>query len=79
MPGIRAILPPDIEVLAQAHIVAERLADWLQRHPEMEARLTRTGSERFTVTADRALFEAQTAQLLGRSVRAHHVHLGVRG
>ena len=28
--------PPGVEVLTQGEIVADRLADWLRRHPEME-------------------------------------------
>jgi glutamate racemase len=73
--GIRAIVPPRIDVLAQADIVADRLVDWLLRHPEMERRLSRGGQQRFEVTTDRALFEAQTAQLLGRSIRAEQIQL----
>lgn len=74
--GIRAIVPSEIEVLGQAQIVADRLADWLERHPEMRARLDHEGIERLTVTTDEAAFERYGAQLLGRTFSVEKVTLG---
>lgn len=74
--GIRTILPDDIELITQADTVAERLQDWLRRHPEMDTRLSRGGSTRFMVTTDRELFQTQTANILGRAVTADLVELG---
>jgi glutamate racemase len=39
LPGIRRIVPPEVEILAQGEIVASRFAAWLARHPDQEARL----------------------------------------
>jgi glutamate racemase len=41
LPRIRRFLPPGVGVLAQGEIVADSLADYLQRHPGMEARISR--------------------------------------
>ena len=40
---IRKYVPPHIEILKQGHIVAEKLVDYLERHPEMEQRLSQGG------------------------------------
>jgi glutamate racemase len=75
MPGIRALVPPAIEVLAQGDIVAERLADWLERHPEMERRLGRGGARRFATTDDPAWFAARGERILSRPLEVETVRL----
>jgi glutamate racemase len=75
LPAIRRIVPPAVEILDQAQIVASRLADWLRRHPEHEIRLRRTGARRFATTDDPAWFAARGERLLGRPLAADHVRL----
>lgn len=52
MDKIRAYLPPQIKVIAQGDIVAESLKDYLQRHPEMEQKLTKGATQQFFTTSD---------------------------
>jgi len=73
--GIRATVPPDVEVLGQAISVTDRLEDWLGRHPEMERRLDRNALRRIAVTADEELFALYGARLLGRSIEVERVEL----
>ena len=68
LPGIRALVPPAVEILTQGPIVADRLADWLVRHPEMERRLGRGGTRRFLTTDDPAWFAARGQRILGTSL-----------
>ncbi len=68
-------LPAGTEVLAQGEIVAERLADWLRRHPEMETRLGQGGSRRYLTTDDPGWFAERGAAILGQAVPAQRVHL----
>jgi glutamate racemase len=75
LPGICAIVPPDIEVLPQGELVAERLADWLARHPDMEARLGRAGRRRYITTDDPAWFAAHGSRILGTPIAAEKVRL----
>ena len=75
LPGIRAIVDPSIELLTQGAIVAERLADWLQRHPEMEQRLGRGGTRRYGTTDDPAWFAAQGARVMSQELPAEFVRL----
>ena len=49
---IRAYLPPNIVVVSQGDIVAQSLQTYLQRHPEMEKRLSQNGARQFYTTSD---------------------------
>ena len=49
---IKAHLPAHINVVAQGDIVATSLVDYLQRHPEMEQRLSKNGHREFYTTID---------------------------
>jgi glutamate racemase len=74
--GIRRIVPSEIEVLAQGGLVADRLVDWLQRHPEMDARLERRSQRAFATTDDPHWFSTSAQRLLGQKVTAQQVRLG---
>lgn len=43
---IRRFLPPGVNLVSQGRIVADSLADYLKRHPEMEARISLADSSR---------------------------------
>jgi glutamate racemase len=75
LPGIRAVVPGGTEVLAQGDIVAERLADWLARHPEMETRLGRGGSRRYLTTDDPTWFSERGTAVLGQPIHTERVHI----
>mgnify|MGYP000944320357 CR=1 FL=1 len=75
--GIRRIVPPEIEVLAQGGLVADRLADWLERHPDMNARLERGGRRIFATTDDPQWFSNSAQRLLGHKVTAQQIRLGL--
>ena len=75
LPGIRKIVPPEIEVLAQGEIVASRLADWLARHPEQERRLGHGGGCRITTTDDPNWFADHCRRLFHAPVEVERVRL----
>ncbi len=75
LPAIRRLVPSSIEVLNQAEIVATRLADWLQRHPEHESKLSRLGHRRYVTTDDPAWFASRGERLLGRPLKVERVRL----
>ena len=50
LPKIRQYVPAGITILSQGDIVAASLEDYLHRHADMEARLTRGGSCRYLTT-----------------------------
>lgn len=73
--GIRRIVPPDVEVIPQGGIVADRLEDWLRRHPEMDRRLGKSSKVEFATTDDPVWFSRMGVRILGASVPARQVSL----
>jgi glutamate racemase len=75
LPTLRALVQPGVELLTQGEIVAERLDDWLRRHPEMERSLGRGATRRYLTTDDAVWFREHGSRLLGRPIDAETVHL----
>ncbi|MFD0792804.1 glutamate racemase [Mucilaginibacter litoreus] len=66
---IKTYLGADIKVIGQGDIVAASLADYLQRHPEMEQRLTKNGTRRFFTTMDDTPeFDNHASQFFGSTI-----------
>lgn len=76
LPALRALAPPGVEWIAQGAVVAERLADWLRRHPDFDERVSRGGGLRFLTTDDPAWFAERGASFLGAGIEAERVRLG---
>ncbi|HEY4185167.1 MAG TPA: glutamate racemase [Polyangia bacterium] len=72
---IRAAVPANVRILNQGEIVARGLADWLKRHPEMEARLSRGGERRYVTTDDPVWFAARGGAILGGAITVEKVRL----
>jgi glutamate racemase len=79
LPVIRRILPAGMEILDQGELVAERLADWMRRHPEQERKLSRGGGRRLVTTDDPVWFAERGEQLLGAPIHAGRVRLNRNG
>jgi len=74
-PLIARMLPPEVKIIEQGHIVADSLADYFQRHPEMEKRLRKTGEVEYYTTEQPALFGQMAATFLGRKIECRHLLL----
>lgn len=72
---IRQCLPKGIQVVAQGEIVAASLADYLQRHKEIDAKLTRNGARQFFTTDDPADFDEKATIFFGDRVQSSLVQL----
>lgn len=70
LPKIRQYVPAGITILSQGDIVAASLTDYLRRHPDMEARLTRTGSCRYLTTDSPDRFSSAASVFLGQATTA---------
>jgi glutamate racemase len=68
-------LPEHITVVPQGGIVAASLQDYLQRHPEMENRLTRNGDMHFYTTDSTEDFDAHASIFFGQRVQSSYLHL----
>lgn len=62
------IMGKDCNVLDTPGIAAEKLTDYLRRHPEMETRLSRRGDRHFFTTDDPTRFKTFGETFLGRRI-----------
>lgn len=73
---IAAYLPKHIKVVPQGDIVAASLKDYLQRHPEMEQKLTRNGTQQFFTTSDdTADFDHHASMFFSEPVKSEYIPL----
>ena len=72
---IRKYVPSNIVLLNQGAIVAEKLEDYLKRHPEMEQKCLKGDSLQFYTTESVELFEQRAGFFLGEEIKAGHIHL----
>ncbi|MDX9908191.1 MAG: glutamate racemase [Mariniphaga sp.] len=72
---IRKFVPENIRILEQGQIVAEKLQDYLFRHPEIESKLSKNGRIRFQTTEAAESFNEKGALFLGQAVNAETVRL----
>jgi len=72
---IRRYLPSGTRLVSQGDIVADSLTDYLQRHPEMESRLTQTGEKKFYTTDDVVDFENHATLFFDEPVKAEQIRL----
>jgi glutamate racemase len=72
---IRKFVPENIQILEQGQIIAEKLIDYLKRHPEMEQKLSKAGKIEFQTTESADNFNEKAALFLGQKVEAKTIHL----
>ncbi len=72
---IRQYVPSHAGVVMQGDIVAESLADYLQRHPEMERRCTHGATTRYLTTENPDQFQRLARIFLGAPVTATRISL----
>ncbi|PQJ11016.1 glutamate racemase [Flavipsychrobacter stenotrophus] len=75
MDKIRKFLPAHVQVVAQGGIVADSLSTYLDKHTEMEQRLTKSSGVRFFTTDDTSDFDRHGSAFFGRNVQSEKVHL----
>jgi len=72
---IRKYLPTGVQLVSQGPIVANRLKDYLSRHPEMEKRCSKGGKTQFYTTDDTATFDQKGSLFMGIPIRSEHLQL----
>lgn len=75
LPKIRKYVPEKVNVLSQGSIVADSLVDYLHRHPEMDAKITRGGTARFLTTERADRFASLADVFMGEKVDAEQIVL----
>ena len=75
MPKILKYVQPGVRIVPQSEYVAESLQHYLERHQEMEQRITKNGSCRYYTTANPDKFK-ETAQIfLHENINVKHIDL----
>lgn len=75
--SIRKYLPSrHVQVIEQGRIVAEKLVDYLARHPEMDEKCSKEGSMHYFTTEQVELFEVHARQFMGQPVKARKIVFG---
>lgn len=72
---IKKYLPEGVQIVSQGAIVAESLADYLHRHPEMDGRISHGGTTRYFTTDDTTEFDSHASIFRGEAVKSQHVSL----
>ena len=72
---IKKAVPENVTVLSQGEIVANSLADYLTKHPEMEEKCSKNGQISFFTTDSAEDFDNHAAIFYGKSVESKHLSL----
>jgi glutamate racemase len=72
---ILQVLPAGVNLLSQGEIVAKSLDAYLQNHPEMETRCSKTGLRTFYTTDSTEDFDNHANTFFGEPVNSKHVDL----
>lgn len=72
---IRQYLPSGITLFSQGEYVADSLRDYLSRHPEMDAKLTKNGTCRFLTTENPDKFSEAAGVFLQERITVAQVEL----
>ena len=72
---IAQYLPDGTKLIAQGEIVAKSLADYLQRHPEIEQRCSRNGKLDFFTTDSSEDFDNHASVFYGKPLQSQHIVL----
>lgn len=75
IPKIRNVVNDSISILSQGEIVAESLADYLNRHPEIATQCSQDGTRRFLTTDSTNDFDAHTQLYFGEQVQSEFVEI----
>ncbi|MDR1727315.1 MAG: glutamate racemase [Acidobacteriota bacterium] len=67
---IEKLLPPGVRVVAQGGVVADRLADYLRRHPEIAAHCSRRGVREFLTSESPEAFDRAASLFYGKPIRS---------
>lgn len=72
---IKEYAPIGTNIISQGEIVANSLADYLRRHPEMEERISKGSSKHFYTTDSIEEFDNKATFFFGEEVNSKHLEL----
>lgn len=72
---IKTFVDDHITILSQGEMVANSLADYMQRHPEIANKCTKGGSRKFLTTDSTEDFDTHAEFFWGEAITSEHIHL----
>lgn len=75
MPKILKYVAPGIRIVPQGEYVADSLANYLERHPDLEARLTKGGRVKYFTTENPEKFKESATIFLHEQIDVDHIDL----
>ena len=74
---IKEFIPETVSIICQGPLVAESLADYLLRHPEIEKLLSKSGSIDYLTTERTEKFDNLASIFIGSGVESHTINLNL--
>lgn len=75
LPVIRKFVPENVHLLEQGKLVSSKLVEYLQRHPDMDQRCSKSGIVKYFTTENEEVFEKNATTFLGRNIKSEKVLL----
>jgi glutamate racemase len=72
---IKAIVGPEVRVISQGPIVAQKLEEYLKIHPEIEHFCSKNGDVTYLTTENKDVFNRKASHFLGEQIKAIHVKI----
>ena len=72
---IRSFLPESVQIISQGKLVAESLADYLHRHPEIDSLCSKNGNCRFFTTESEDKFSSMASIFLKDKIKVERINL----
>lgn len=75
MPVIKKYVPEGVQILEQGKLVSASLVDYLQRHPEMDQRCSKSGVVKYYTTENIEVFEKNATAFIGKKIKGDKILL----
>lgn len=75
LPKIRKFAPEGVSILPQGEIVGTSLADYLNRHPEIDSKCTKGGTLEFLTTENAEIFDRLASMFLNIPINSTKISL----
>ena len=78
MPKILKYVPPGIHIVPQGEYVADSLKNYLERHAELERRISRNSSVKYFTTENPDRFKESASVFMHEDITVEHIELGAK-
>ncbi len=75
LPVIRKFVPENVHLLEQGKLVSSKLMEYLERHPEIDQKCTKSGVVKYFTTENEEVFEKNATTFLGQKIRSEKIVL----